>query len=99
MIIYPKNGPSLYKMAAYVNKTVAGIRNVRSLTNIIPAVLIISLLFAFSSCEEEDLPQDETQSTALQSFAGENNSLQVIGSDELSILPGELPYLSTGEDN
>lgn len=100
MAILSKSGYSLNKISPYFNKMAfGGIRNVWSLKSMAPIAFIIALLFAFSSCEEEDLEEDEQQTAVLQSFTEENKSLQVIGGGSMSIIPGELPYLTTGRDS
>jgi len=99
MAIHSKNGTSLNKISAYFNKMAFNIKNAWSLKSMAPIAFIIALFFAFSSCEEEDLEEDEQQTTVLQSFAGKNNSLRIIGSDELTLFHGKLMFLSTGRDS
>ena len=89
----------LSKIHTYFHKTAFGIRNAWSLKNIAPIVSIIALLVAFSSCEEELLSEDEQETSVLGNFAGENNSLQVLGGEDIRFAPGGVPLFSTNNES
>ena len=89
----------LSKVHTYFHKTAFGIRNAWSLKNIAPIVSIIALVVAFSSCEEELLSEDEQETSVLGNFAGENNSLQVLGGEDIRFAPGGVPLFSTNNES
>ena len=62
-------------------------------------LLLFIFFFFFSSCEEQSSsPEEDKQESLLQGFARENNTLRIIGNQNIQVIPGQVPFMSTQQD-
>src|SRR6056297_885507 len=75
-------------------------RRLTSGTPIVYSVLLLFIFFfSFSSCEEQSSsPEEDKQESLLQGFARENNTLRIIGNQNIQVIPGKVPFMSTRQD-